>query len=245
MVAEQVEEMMKMLKALESTVAEQAAKMEKLEEDREDDKKKMEKLEEDINDLNGIKEDFGDKLQAKLAQITNEMHMADGKLKEHQEAIMITYEGAKQEFASMRKDNQDKFEFMMTNLQDLYKGAEMKFAEVDGLLKQQEGGANSGKKGNRRNGFLPEKMMVPKVFENDVGAWRKWKDEVSKYFDDEKEGMEGVLEEVAKQESPVTQSVLQTACDRNGAVVEQVRQWKFLYRALEKLTDGESLKVAR
>ena len=41
--------------------------------------------------------------------------------------------------------------------------------------------------GQKKNGFLPDKMMVPKVFTDDIATWSKWKEEVAKYFDDGKE----------------------------------------------------------
>ena len=33
---------------------------------------------------------------------------------------------------------------------------------------------------------LPEKMMIPKPFGKDIREWPKWKNDVTKYFDDEK-----------------------------------------------------------
>ena len=53
-----------------------------------------------------------------------------------------------------------------------------------------------------------------------------------------------LMDDVAKQVVPITREVLEEACRKNPtAVGEKLRRWKHLYRALEKLTDGEAAKV--
>ena len=86
--------------------------------------------------------------------------------------------------------------------------------------------------------------MVPKIFSDDITYWRKWREEVAKYFDEEKEGMKAVMDDVAKQTMPITKEEMEDACKRNpSAIGEQLKKWKHLYRALEKLTEGEAAKV--
>ena len=87
-------------------------------------------------------------------------------------------------------------------------------------------------------------MMVPKVFSDDVTNWRKWRDDVSKYFDEEHEGMKAVMDEVAKVQIPVTKDILEQACLKNPAAVgDKFKRAKHLFRALEKITAGEAAKV--
>ena len=230
----------------DETIQRMQDRMKKLEDDldklRERDsakQKQIELLQEDMKKIELIKDDFGDKLQVKLQQMSSDLNMADGRLKQHQEAINVTYVGAQEEFERMRQGNQQKFEEMAQGLSDLHQGAEIKFKEVEEMMR-----SSAGKSGHKRSGFLPDKMMVPKIFSGNIEIWRKWRGEVTKYFDEEKEGMKSVMEEVAKHDEPVTQQVLQQACLRYpGVLIEQLQHWKHLYRALEKLTDGEARKV--
>ena len=164
-----VAEPTKAIEELKDKLEKQEEKLEELAINEEVKKKQIENLEKKVKELEELKDDFGDKLQVKLQNITIELNLADGRLKQHQEAINATFEGAKEEFASMRSDSQQKFDYMMNSLNELYSGAEAKLKEVDEMLKI-NGGSKSG---NKRSGFLPDKMMVPKIFDGDVGTWRK------------------------------------------------------------------------
>ena len=66
---------------------------------------------------------------------------------------------------------------------------------------------------------------------------------MTKYFDDEQEGMKRVMDAVARVETPVTEAVLHFECQGNPSLYDQLVKWKHLYRALEKLTEGEAQKV--
>ena len=52
-------------------------------------------------------------------------------------------------------------------------------------------------------------MMIPKVFSDDIGTWRKWKEDVTKYFDESKEGIKKIMDDVCKSSEPITTQVLQ------------------------------------
>ena len=96
---------------------------------------------------------------------------------------------------------------------------------------------------NKNTGLLPDKMMVPKTLNSDILQWNSWKEGVMKYFDETKEGIKKVMEEVARYKDPVTAEVLRETARSYPQVLSTVEQWKHLYRALEKLTDGEAAKV--
>ena len=48
-------------------------------------------------------------------------------------------------------------------------------------------------------------MMIPKPFDSDIAMWRKWKDEVTKYFDVELEGMKNTKDATSKWTFPMTE----------------------------------------
>ena len=64
-----------------------------------------------------------------------------------------------------------------------------------------------------------------------------------KYFDEGKEGIKVVMEEVAYSEQEITRELLKDAAYRFPQVQGDLEQWKHLYRALEKLTEGEAAKI--
>ena len=153
-----------------------------------------------------IKENFGDKLQKKLADMTTN---AEQKQADNIAALNQIVKEAKAKF-----DEND------SRHQNLYDQLTAKFAELD---------ANVGKTGHsdKKCGFLPEKMMVPKPFKDDIGTWRKWKNEVAKYFDEAKEGMKKVMDEVSQHAEAITAEVMERVCAMNpNAPVKQLQEWK-------------------
>ena len=63
--------------------------------------------------------------------------------------------------------------------------------------------------------------MVPKIFSDDITYWRKWREEVAKYFDEEKEGMKAVMDDVAKQTMPITKEVMEEGGGRRRRMREE------------------------
>ena len=55
-------------------------------------------------------------------------------------------------------------------------------------------------------------MMVPKSFDRDITIWRKWNEEVAKYFDDQQKGMKGVMSTVARNDILATNEIVEFAC---------------------------------
>ena len=86
-------------------------------------------------------------------------------------------------------------------------------------------------------------MMIPKTFKDDISIWRKWKQEVTKYFDEGKEGLKLIMDTVGKSDKPISAEMMDETCKNNPNLTEDLKQWKHLYRALEKLTAGEAAKV--
>ena len=208
---------------MESRLADLEAKVE----DYERIATRLEDAEARLAELDKIKVEFGTKLKDRLdvmqaeTKVQAEIHIMD---------LQKLMEEAKAKFI----DTDSK-------LEQLFAAANLKFQELEAKINMDNGQQN---KGSNKNGFLPDKMMVPKTYNDDINGWRKWKDEVAKYFDEGCEGMKAVMDDVAKLEVPVTSELLEEACKRNpGAVGDKLQRWKHLYRALEKLTSGEAAKV--
>ena len=181
-------------------------------------------IEKRLDDLDEIKQDFGDRLQAKLATMEAEAGATTADLRQ------------------IVNEAKSKFDGIEAGLQSLYADAKVKFDELEALIKS--GNAMGGNAGTKKLNFLPDKMMIPKVFEGDINSWKRWKEEVTKFFDEEHEGMKAVMDEVAKNCGPITEEVLQQAFRNNPAAVgDKLQKWKHLYRALEKLTSGEAARV--
>jgi hypothetical protein len=128
------------------------------------------------------------------------------------------------------------------NLGQVVAEAQAKFLELEARLRSTErpgGGAPAGGK----KGFLPDKMMVPEKFSDDISQWRKWKETVAKYFDEGREGLKAIMDEVGRSTTPVDQAMLQLAATRHPHTIPDLEKWKHLYRALEKLVEGEAAKV--
>ena len=181
-------------------------------------------IEKRLDELDELKQDFGDRLQAKLATMEAEAGATTADLRQ------------------IVSEAKSKFDGIEAGLQSLYADAKLKFDELEALIKSCStvGGHTANKKVN----FLPDKMMIPKVFEGDINSWKRWKEEVTKFFDEEHEGMKAVMDEVAKNGGPITEEVLQQAFKNNPAAVgDKLQKWKHLYNALEKLTSGEAARV--
>ena len=151
-------------------------------------KRKQETFEKQLKVFDDEKEDFGDKLQVKLnAMEIDTQHKHADSIK----GMQYIVEEAKNQFTAIEDAAQGKFEEIENRMNKLYQELIAKFQEIDGNM-------GASKPNEKKCGFLPDKMMVPKTFKEDIGTWRKWKENVSKYFDDQLEGMKGVMDEVSK-----------------------------------------------
>ena len=145
--------------------------------------------------------------------------------------------------ANQKFDEADvKYNEMNEKISWIFTSADQRLRELQEAIKMVDGNGNGGA-GHKKIGLLPDKMMLPKVFNDDIMQWNKWKQDVAKYFDESKEGIKNVMEQVANLKNPVTSEVLKEAAQNYPQVLSSVEQWKHLYRALEKLTDGEAAKI--
>ena len=63
---------------------------------------------------------------------------------------------------------------MESNIKQVYIEAMAKFGQMDEVIdKMKDSTRTEGRDGKGKCGFLPDKMMVPKAFSDDVGTWRK------------------------------------------------------------------------
>mgnify|MGYP000571085284 CR=1 FL=1 len=93
---------------------------------------------------------------------------------------------------------------------------------------------------SQSEGYIPAKMLMPKTFSDKPEDWRAWREDVLDWIDSSNPGVKDVLEEIGKMEEwdefDIT-LILQGKADR---VKEDTTQ---LWRALERVTEGESRKV--
>jgi len=172
----------------------------------------------DLKALNGEKENFGDAIRVKIATMDAERNTTEGKINQ-------LYDGAQKEFDRLETDlnavltaAQQKFEDMNGKIDTVIHEAKVRFDELEGNIKS--GAGHSDKK--KMSSFLPDKMMVPRKFSEDINEWRKWKEDVSTYFDEGKEGIKLIMDEVARANETITLEVLQRVCLAHPSVVSDI-----------------------
>ena len=161
MVAEQDAALAEMRAELEEV----KKKMEQGEKERETEKmekvilgEQIKKLENKAAEKERKEVDFIDALQLKFAQLKNE---AEGKHMDYVRDLQKLVEEAGNGF-----NERD------TTTAEMIAELKNKFREIDQKM-QYSGGGGGEHSHKRRVGFLPEKMMVPEKFSEDIGAWRK------------------------------------------------------------------------
>ena len=174
-------------------------------------------LEDKLESFEDMKDTFVDALQAKLTRMETTAEM------KHSEQFNT--------LTQVVANAQAKFSEMENNMKILYQGTKDKFEDMEKAIKEGTGGF----KDTRRVGFLPNKMMVPKVFLDDISVWKKWKDDVTKYFDEEREGMKHVMDTMAQQKETITASILEREFQGNPNVIGvHLKEWKhFVSRVRE------------
>ena len=91
-------------------------------------------------------------------------------------------------------------------------------------------------------GYLPEKSMVPNIFNGEVDGWRIWRDDVSDFLDTRNSGMQRLLEEISQHKELPVQEVLRKMASLGVKVVrDSVQVW----RALKGLTSGVARVVVQ
>ena len=89
-------------------------------------------------------------------------------------------------------------------LQTLYMEANSTLMEIDEMLKNNLGGGN----GSRRLEFRTDKLVILAAFDNAVPIWRKWKEEVPEYLDDEEKDRKDVMDEVSRSDTLASDELL-------------------------------------
>ena len=89
------------------------------------------------------------------------------------------------------------------SMADTIKNLTARIAVIEAAL---GGSSTSGSTAAR--GYLPEKSMVPNVFNGEVDGWRIWRDDVSDFLDTRNSGMQRLLEEIFQHKELPVQEVL-------------------------------------
>ena len=181
----------------EQDITAMQASLDGLLQDKEMHETKIEDLQARVQKLDEWKIDFGDALETKIAKIELDANTAQGHLNAIVTAAKLEFETTNKSLQNLWEQAKLKFDEhnvgfgdMNDRIQQVLTEAHSKFVEID--EKFSKGVAGGGGRG--KAGFLPDKMMIPKPFNHDISGWRKWKEEVTKYFDDEHEGMKYTVE---------------------------------------------------
>ena len=97
---------------------------------------------------------------------------------------------------------------------------------------------NSTTNASRR--YLPEKSMIPGIFNGEVDGWRVWRDDVSDFFDTRNVGMQKVLVEIGVRPDTPTHTLLSKMSSLGPKVLGDSLQ---VWRALKALTSGNARTV--
>jgi len=203
---------------------------------------KIQTIEDKLQEVDAAKTNLLDQIgpQFVALQVQADILVSDARkrFEEHDQKIGMLMITANKKFDEAEVQTN----LMNDKINTVYHAADQRLREITEALNHVQGGGQASGNG-KKIGLLPDKMMVPKVYNNDIMMWNKWKDDVAKYFDETKEGLKYVMEEVAALKDPVTVEVLRSVAQRFPQVSSTVEQWKHLFRALEKLTEGESAKI--
>ena len=201
---------------------------------------KIERVDDKLRDIDAAKQQVLDVMGPKFEELrmTAESIIRDAQKKFEDHGNQIG--GLMKEAGSKFSEQEENQAELNKKLEALFAMSHQRLSELSDSIGKVSGGGHSD---HKKIGLLPDKMMIPKIYDHDILQWNKWKDSVMKYFDESKEGIKKVMEEVAQLKEPVTADALRTAARNYPQVLSSVEQWKHLYRALERLTDGEASKV--
>ena len=171
------------------------------------------------------KDDFMDAVGLKLAQGENQ--------------IGVIIQEATKRFDQIEGGARTKFEQLENDLREIYQRTANSVKEIEARVAGLEQGGGGGDREGGKS-YLPQKSILPKVFEDKLEEWRRWTGDVADYIDTQCKGVKELLVEIDGTEEDIDEQWRES---KQGlyppAVLDQVK----LYRALKKLTCGESQKV--
>ena len=171
------------------------------------------------------KDDFMDAVGLKLAQGENQ--------------IGVIIQEATKRFDQIEGGARAKFEQLENDLREIYQRTANSVKDLEARVAGLEHGAGGGDREGGRS-YLPQKSILPKVFEDKLEEWRRWTGDVADYIDTQCKGVKELLLEIDGTEEDIDEQWRESKQGLySPAVLDQVK----LYRALKKLTCGESQKV--
>lgn len=133
-------------------------------------KRKVEDSEKKVHEFNEMKDNFRYAIATMLAKIEAEANFAQGR-------VHSVIQVAQDKFKQTPDEPRTSFEEFDARLHFIHVAANQKFIGMAVPL------------GKNISGCLAKKIVIPKAFDKDITVWRKWRDDVTKGFDDEQEGM--------------------------------------------------------
>ena len=189
-------------------------------------------------------------MTALSADITAHKGLIDSEKKALIEQVNKEFDAHKKAITQVINDARGEFANVKDNLGELYGATGQAFADIKGKVdnlehefRQRHRGSGGTSKSGKEKGYLPIKSLVPAVFGEDEGQWRKWQEDVSDYLDTLQPGMRDWLKVVEKATDIVDDEWVTK--NRAGHPADVVDDATALFIALKALTTGEARMVVQ
>ena len=122
------------------------------------------------------KEDFMDAVGVKLAQGENQ--------------IGVIIQEATKRFDQIEGGAREKFDQVEHDLREIYQRTAISVKELETRVSGLERGGGGGDRDGKS--YLPQKSILPKIFEDKLEEWRRWTEDVADYIDTQCKGVKEV-----------------------------------------------------
>ena len=203
---------------------------------------KLDKMMSSMEDMGGRIMDMKSTLATAMSGIQKEkeqfIDVVGVKLAQGENQIGVIIQEATKRFDEIEQGAQSKFRQIEEDIKEMYQRTVNSVRELEVKISNLE----SGPGGSERDGksYLPQKSMLPRIFEDKLEEWRRWTEDVADYIDTQCKGVKELLAEVDATEDDINEK---WRVERAGMYPSAALDHIKLYRALKKLTNGESLKV--
>ena len=145
---------------------------------------KIERVDDKLRDIDTAKQQVLDVMGPKFEELrmTAESIIRDAQKKFEDHGNQIG--GLMKEAGSKFSEQEENQAELNKKLEALFAMSHQRLSELSESIGKVSGGGHSD---HKKIGLLPDKMMIPKIYDHDILQWNKWKDSVMKYFDESKE----------------------------------------------------------
>ena len=151
-----------------------------------------------------------------------------------------TVQDARNEFGTVRSTMEGLFSETGQTFREVANKVMSMQADIDALNQ------NTGKTGRAgEEKYLPRKYMMPKPFGKDPSGWKRFRDDMSEYFDMVSPGMSSLLKRTERHTGPFDSAWESEVCghDSRYRALLTDDHMAAVYATLKKLTEGEANTV--